>query len=235
MTREIDRRKSFDRRQESIALKHSEEQYRRLFETTQDGILIVRVFTGEITDANPYLLNIFGYSREDVIGKKIRELGVIQDGSESREDFNRLQEQGFIRYNNLPVRTKDGRNIFVELIGNVYEIWGEKIIQCNIRDVTGRKLAEEEREKLIGELQDALANIKKLSGLIPICASCKSIRDDEGYWRQLEQYISEHSEANFTHGICPECMTKLYPKQGRTGRESFLEEDRPQHQSPETI
>ncbi|MGD0283559.1 MAG: response regulator [Dissulfurispiraceae bacterium] len=70
----------------------------------------------------------------------------------------------------------------------------------------------EEREKLILDLQDALAKVKTLSGMLPICASCKKIRDDKGYWNQIEAYISEHSEALFTHAICPECAKKLYPE-----------------------
>ena len=74
------------------------------------------------------------------------------------------------------------------------------------------KRHEEEREKLIGELQEALAKVKLLSGLLPICASCKKIRDDKGYWNQIESYIRDHSEAEFSHGICPECAEKIYPK-----------------------
>ena len=78
-------------------------------------------------------------------------------------------------------------------------------------DITERKQAEAEREKLINELQEALAEIKTLSGLIPICSWCKKIRDDKGYWNILESYLSQHSEAQFTHGICPDCLAKLYP------------------------
>ena len=74
-----------------------------------------------------------------------------------------------------------------------------------------RKRAEEEKDKLILELQEALAKIKTLSGLLPICASCKKIRDDRGYWQQIESYINEHSEIRFSHGLCPECAKKLYP------------------------
>jgi len=74
-----------------------------------------------------------------------------------------------------------------------------------------RNKAYEEREKLIHQLQDALASIKTLHGLLPICASCKKIRDDKGYWNQIESYVRDHSEAEFSHGICPECMKKLYP------------------------
>jgi len=79
-------------------------------------------------------------------------------------------------------------------------------------DVTQRKLAEQEREKLIAELQTALQKVKLLSGLVPICAACKKIRDDKGYWNQLEEYIEDHSQAMFSHGLCPECMKKLYPE-----------------------
>lgn len=79
------------------------------------------------------------------------------------------------------------------------------------QDISKRKHAEEEREKLIKELREALAKIKTLSGMLPICSSCKKIRDDNGYWNQIEVYIRDHSEAEFTHGICPECFKKLYP------------------------
>ncbi len=78
-------------------------------------------------------------------------------------------------------------------------------------DITERKQAEGERERLIAELEDALARVKTLNGLLPICSSCKKIRDDQGYWQQIERYISKHSEVEFSHGICPECMKELYP------------------------
>jgi hypothetical protein len=78
-------------------------------------------------------------------------------------------------------------------------------------DISERKQAAQEREKLILDLQNALQEVKTLSGLLPICASCKKIRDDKGYWNNLELYISEHSDAEFTHGICPECAQRLYP------------------------
>ena len=78
-------------------------------------------------------------------------------------------------------------------------------------DITARKKAEQERERLLSELQDALAAVKTLTGLIPICASCKNIRDDEGYWKQIEFFLCEHSDLEFTHGICPACLERLYP------------------------
>lgn len=191
---------------------HSEERYRRLFETAQDGILILDARTGKITDVNPFLTNLLGYTYADIVGKSFWELGVFEDIKESRMAFQELQSKEYIRYENLPLQTKDRRSINVEFVSNVYQANGEKVIQCNIRDITRRRHTEKEREKLIGELEDALTKMKKLSGILPICASCKNIRDDEGYWQNIEQYIREHSEANFTHGLCPACINKLYQK-----------------------
>jgi hypothetical protein len=80
------------------------------------------------------------------------------------------------------------------------------------QDVSARKRAGHERERLITELQEALANVKTLSGLIPICSACKKIRDDQGYWQQVEDYVREHSQAIFSHGLCGECARRLYPE-----------------------
>jgi len=81
----------------------------------------------------------------------------------------------------------------------------------SIRDITVSKQSEKERERLIGELRDALAKVRTLSGMLPICAACKKIRDDQGYWNQIESYISKHSKAEFSHSLCPDCAQKLYP------------------------
>jgi len=82
------------------------------------------------------------------------------------------------------------------------------------KEIEERKRTEAEREVVIAELRDALSNVKHLRGLLPICASCKRIRDDQGYWNDVEEYIRKHTEADFTHGICPDCMNKLYPGMG---------------------
>jgi hypothetical protein len=78
-------------------------------------------------------------------------------------------------------------------------------------EIAERTYAQEQQEQLIGELRAALANVKTLRGLLPICASCKKIRDDTGYWNQIETYIRTHSEAQFSHGLCPDCVQRLYP------------------------
>jgi hypothetical protein len=122
-------------------------------------------------------------------------------------DISRNDSQEFI------VKSKEGRSFVVEVTAsNVTSSSGELAGRmASFIDITKRKEIEADREKLIGKLQDALNKIKTLRGIIPICAACKKIRDDKGYWNQLESYIREHSEAVFSHGICPECTEKLYP------------------------
>jgi PAS domain S-box-containing protein len=88
---------------------------------------------------------------------------------------------------------------------------GKKLVLWVARDITARKQAEFQREEVIGQLKEALDQVKKLNRLLPICSACKKIRDDDGYWSQVEDYISQNSEIEFTHGICPDCMNKLYP------------------------
>jgi PAS domain S-box-containing protein len=87
-----------------------------------------------------------------------------------------------------------------------------------VQDITERRQSEAERERLIGELQEALANIKTLSGIIPICAGCKKIRDDQGYWSQVESYVAKHSLAKFSHGFCPDCLKQFYPEYAEDGK-----------------
>ncbi|PKH46344.1 hybrid sensor histidine kinase/response regulator, partial [Dehalococcoides mccartyi] len=126
-----------------LGLEASELRYRRLFETAQDGILILDANTGKIADANPFLLNILGYAQEEILGKELWEIGIFKDIASSRKAFAVLQEKEYIRYEDLPLKTKSGQIQQVEFVSNVYWVGDEKIIQCNIRDITDRKRAEE--------------------------------------------------------------------------------------------
>ena len=130
---------STDQKQAEEALKISEKRYRRLFETAQDGILILDAETGEISDVNPFLVEMLGYSHEDFLGKKLWEIGVFKDVDASKAAFSELQAKGYVRYNDLPLETKDGRPMAVEFVSNVYLVNHHKVIQCNIRDITERK------------------------------------------------------------------------------------------------
>jgi diguanylate cyclase (GGDEF)-like protein/PAS domain S-box-containing protein len=126
-----------------LSLEVSELRYRRLFETAQDGILLLDAETGMITDVNPFLIDMLGYSREEFVEKKLWEVGAFKDIEASQNAFEALQKNEYIRYEDLPLKAKDGRLVQVEFVSNVYLVGIEKVIQCNIRDITERKQAQE--------------------------------------------------------------------------------------------
>ena len=125
------------------ALEISETRYRRLFETAQDGILILDADTGQIDDVNPFLMDMLGYMKEEFLGKNLWEIGAFKDIEASKTIFLKLQKEGYVRYKDLPLETKDGRPMAVEFVSNVYLVNHHKVIQCNIRDITKRKKAED--------------------------------------------------------------------------------------------
>jgi two-component system cell cycle sensor histidine kinase/response regulator CckA len=137
------------------ALRESESRYRRLFETAQDGILILDAGTGQIADVNPFLLEMLGYSHDEFLNKKLWEIGFFKDVEESRLVFNELQKKGYVRYEHLPLETKDGLSVDVEFVSNAYWVNNKQVIQCNIRDITERKKAEELRRKLESQLRQS--------------------------------------------------------------------------------
>src|SRR5580658_7272380 len=124
------------------ALRVSEARYRRLFETAQDGILLLNADTAQIEDVNPYLIKMLGYTHAEFLGKKLWEVGAFADVARSKEIFAELQTAGFVRYENLPLTTKAGASIDVEFVSNSYDCDNIKVIQCNIRNITDRIAAE---------------------------------------------------------------------------------------------
>jgi hypothetical protein len=117
--------------------------------------------------------------------------------------FQRVKEAAFMRV------VSHGELYYQQ---SLYFVEKDRRIRVYGIDITEQKLAEEERERLMREQMDALSKIKMLSGMLPICSSCKKVRNDEGYWEQIEAYIRDHSEAEFSHSICPECAARLYPE-----------------------
>lgn len=139
-------------------LRTSEIRYRRLFEAARDGILILDAKTLKITDVNPFMTELLGYSRDEFIGKELWEMGFFHDKEASQQAFRELQANGYLRYEDLPLKTIDGKLQDVEFVSNVYEEDDQQVIQCNIRDITERKQAEREREGLLENAQIAQAD-----------------------------------------------------------------------------
>ncbi len=140
------------------ALQDSEKRYRRLFESAKDGILILNADTGQVADVNPFLVQLLGYTYEEICNKRIWDIGSFRDIAASSDAFKTLQENEYIRYEDLPLQTRSGQRIDVEFVSNVYLVDGSKVIQCNIRDITERKRVQEElqfRNILLSTQQEA--------------------------------------------------------------------------------
>ena len=147
-------------------LQTSESRYRRLFETAQDGILLLNAETAQIEDVNPYLMNMLDYSHEEFLGKKLWEVGAFADIAESKKLFLALQTNDFIRYEDLPLKRRSGATVEVEFISNAYACEGVRVIQCNIRDISERKLAENIAARYLAQLKVALMNTVEVATII---------------------------------------------------------------------
>jgi PAS domain-containing protein len=174
-----------------------------LIEKMSDGVLVLDA-RGRIVDANP--------ANRDLLGVEMLRIG--DDAAVALSPWPELldtclaptEARSEVHLSDDPPRCLSVRAS--NLHDRRQRVTARLVV---MRDITERKKAEEERERLVVELQEALANVKTLRGMLPICSNCKKVRDDEGYWRSVEEYLMDHSEAQFSHGICPECMAKLYP------------------------
>jgi PAS domain S-box-containing protein len=192
----------------------------------QDHLAVLETVLGESTDpifsiledgtylyVNRTFSSHFDREPEEVIGRRIYDI-FPADEAEKRMA---VVKKAFASADTIvfEVRVPMAREEDRFFITSVKPILGRNgrvtSVVCISKDITDRKRFEREQERLILELQQALAKVRTLSGLLPICSNCKNIRDDKGYWIQIEAYIHEHSEADFTHGICPQCKKVLYP------------------------
>src|SRR6185312_6765694 len=149
-------------------IRRSEIRYRQLFETARDGVLILDLATRKVVDANPFMTELLGYAREELLGKELFEIGLAEDRAASERSYRRLLAEGVVRYDDLPLQTKAGGLRHVEFISNVYDADGDRVVQCNIRDVTARREDDEERARLaaIVESSDDAIVGKDIDGII---------------------------------------------------------------------
>lgn len=201
--RDITERKKADEN-----LRQSEERFRAVTTTAHDGIITANG-DGNIIGWNNGAKSIFGYDENELIGKKLTQIipehllelhrsrmAYVSLSSDKQDSSMTVEIHGL---------HKNGNEIPIELSLSHWETSTGKYFSGIIRDITERKRIQAERELLIFELQEALEQIKTLKGIVPICARCKKIRDDKGFWEQVDAYVTKHTEAQFSHSICPEC------------------------------
>ena len=181
---------------------------RMLVEQSRDGIVVLDE-SGKVVESNHQFARMLGYSMDEMSSLCVWDweaavsidglLEMLKNSDGSGDQFETVH------------RRKDGSTYEVEISTNGAVFGGTKYIFCVCRDTSERKRAEKEREELIRELQEALAEINALRGIVPLCSYCNKIRDDQGYWEQVDVYIQKHSDAKVSHGICPECMREMFP------------------------
>ncbi len=209
-----------DRKQIEKALRDSEIKFRSVTQSAIDAIISADQ-DGNIVFWNPSAQKMFGYQEHEVIGQPLTMLMPDHLKEAHQKGLASHVAAGDSRIINKTVEmvglTRGGKEFPVELSIASWQAEGRQYYTGIIRDISERKQIEKERNALIQDLQRSLAEVKTLSGLLPICASCKKIRDDKGYWNQIEAYIHEHSDVTFSHGICPDCTQKLYPEYYKKG------------------
>lgn len=194
------------------ALQSAELRYRELFDTVPVGLFRCTP-KGTIIEANQALAAIAGITQiSELLSKNFAELH--PNSSDFHAWRDKLERDGAVAFVESRFQAPDGQSRWVEIHAKAIRDPATQQIsyEGSVEDITTRKESEAEREHLITELRAALGKVKTLAGLLPICASCKKIRDESGRWNMLESYIENHSQAHFTHGFCPECARQLYPE-----------------------
>jgi PAS domain S-box-containing protein len=193
---------------------------RNIIETMSDLMIIVDR-NRRIVSYNSALLKLSQYPEREIVNRNISDYftgkalsNLLNEAGAGEEPHHRRKTSGENKIRSVEdvLLTKNRQNVPVDISVSILcendGVHSGYVLVA--RDITSKKKEQLEKERLIAELQEAMENVKTLKGLIPICANCKKVRDDQGFWNQIESYVSKHSEALFSHGICPECAKKLY-------------------------
>jgi PAS domain S-box-containing protein len=181
-----------------------------IVQSVKEGIVLLDA-EENITFINPQGAALMDYTPEEMIGHPWKTFIAADEVGPADAEFAKL---AWVTPSQVEMAGRHHQGHRVPIIVSAVPLFDGghfSGVLAAFMDITERKRAEEERERLIAELKEALANIKTLKGLIPICASCKKIRTDEGFWQQVDVYIRDHTEVEFSHGLCPDCLKKLYP------------------------
>jgi PAS domain S-box-containing protein len=183
--------------------------FTEVFEYSHSVMIIVDPESGDIIDANITACEYYGYSKDQMKSMKIFSINIwTPEQIKSEMEKAKKEERRYFLFQH---RLSSGEIRDVEVYSGPMSLDGKNYLFSIIHDVTERLKAEREKEELIIKLENALKEIRSLKGIIPLCSCCKKIRDDKGYWTQLEEYLLEHSDAEVSHGLCPDCMKRLYP------------------------
>ncbi len=200
-----------ERARAEVALRESEQKFALAFKSSPSTIILTRFPDGAILEVNDGFGAMCGFDRGEVIGRTTVELNLWFDAAERNGVVDTLDKSGAIHGQEVRFLRKSGEFFTGLLSAATFQLNDEMCTLSTIQDISVRKGLEDERERLIERYQETLATVKLLSGIIPICMHCKKIRDDKGYWNRLEKFIQEHSSAEFSHGVCPDCLAKYYP------------------------
>jgi PAS domain S-box-containing protein len=206
-----------ERKQAEEALQESEAKFRNLFQNHSAAKLIIDPDTGNIVEANRSAERFYGWSVKQLKEMRIQDINTLS-GEQVKAEMEkaRLLERTYFEFRH---RLSDGSFKEVGVYSAKVDIKGKALLHSIIHDISERKRIEEQKDKLVSDLQKALSEVKTLRGFLPICMYCKQIRDDKGYWSKVESYIHKHSDAKFSHSICPECAKKNYPDMDLYGDE----------------
>jgi len=198
-----------DQKRAEQALQKSEEKFRNLFQNHSAAKLIIDPVTGDIVEANRSAERFYGWSVEQLKEMRIQDINMLS-GEQVKAELEKARslERTYFEFRH---RLSDGSFREVGVYSGKIDINGKGLLHSIIHDITERKRTEEQKDSLVSDLQKALSEVKTLRGFLPICSHCKKIRDDKGYWNQIESYIREHSEVEFSHSICQECAKRYYP------------------------